>query len=91
MNTLIRISMIFIIATSINGCASPKHFSKYNTSDEQMQNDWSACVDQVRGNAESTDKSGTGMGGLGAMMGEYMWGAPLSSECMRNKGYQRDE
>ena len=56
--------------------------SRYNTTEAQTKSDWDTCVEQVR------LKDDDGYAQLGRMVGESMWGAPFTKECMKSKGYR---
>jgi len=78
--------MISVLVMSLSGCAAPGSvkMSRYNTSWDQTKSDWDDCVEQVR--LSESDPYAR----LGKMMGEGMWGAPYTKECMRRKGYTED-
>lgn len=79
-------ALILPLLAATGGCASPGSvsMSRYNTSYEQTKADWDDCVERVR----FKDSDPTAQ--LARMMGESLWGAPFTKECMRDKGYRQD-
>jgi hypothetical protein len=75
--------VMICVALAVSGCAAPGsvQMSRHNTTDAQAKADWDACVEQVR------TKDGDAYSQLGRMVGESLWGAPFTKECMQSKGY----
>jgi hypothetical protein len=78
----LRVAMI-CAALSMTSCAVPP-MSRHNTSDAETKRDWDACVEQHR------TKDSDAYAQLGRMVGESLWGAQFTRECMRSKGYAEE-
>lgn len=80
-------ALVASAAMFMSGCGGPGsvHMSRPDTSYAQTKADWDACVEQVKN--RDSDPAGQ----LGAMIGELLWGAPFTKDCMKAKGYTEDD